>query len=85
MSGAKVSTMPDSDPEARLERAADELEHRLGRLDEHLDEAHKKGAERRAQDTGADEVAGDWKEMHDESGGDDPSGAGQRKDDDAEG
>lgn len=66
-------------PEQAIEHDADELEHRLERLGDDIDDAEKKLADRR-EDAGAgagEDVAGDWE---DESagaggGGEDPSGA----------
>jgi SMC interacting uncharacterized protein involved in chromosome segregation len=39
--------MTESDPAAGLEHDADELEHRLDKLDDHLSEAEKAAEERR--------------------------------------
>ena len=75
--------MAERDPEARLERTADELEERLGRLDEHVGEAKAKAAERAGDADVGEDAVGDFEEVHDEAGGEDPSGAGEDKDDDA--
>jgi uncharacterized protein involved in exopolysaccharide biosynthesis len=39
--------MTESDPAAGLERSADELEHRLDELDEHISDAEKAADQRR--------------------------------------
>jgi hypothetical protein len=68
-------TGSSGDPEARIERDADELEHRLDRLDDHITDAQKAAAARR-EEALPDEVAGDWEETRGAPGqGEDPSGA----------
>ncbi len=68
----------DSDPEKAIERDADELEQRVERLGEHIDEA-KDHLEQRAKDAQrlgqAEDVAGDWDQTDDQAGGEDPVGA----------
>jgi hypothetical protein len=67
---------PDRDAEQQLEHTADELEHRIGRLDEHLDQTKQKAQERRAEAEASRQVAGDWEGTEpDRPGGDDPKGA----------
>jgi hypothetical protein len=75
------ATMAQRDPEHDLQRTTDELEERLGRLEGHLGEAEAKAETRRREDLGVEEAAGDFEEVHDEAGGEDPSGAGRAKDD----
>jgi hypothetical protein len=61
------------DVEGDLERTGDELEERLGRVDDQIDAA-KQEASTRSEDTDAgDEVVGDWEDTDDDSGGEDPS------------
>ena len=66
--------MTESDPAAGLERDADELEHRLNKLDDHISEAEK-AADQRREDLDP-EVAGDWEDTRGTAGqGEDPEGA----------
>ena len=65
------------DVEQALDRQGDQMEDRLGKLDEHIEEARKKAQVTRKQSdldredpTG---VAGDWDDM--QADDDDPSGA----------
>lgn len=67
----------DRDPEARLKRQGDDLEHHLDQLQEHIDNARRTAQSSPSQP----DVAGDWEEVHDESGGESPEGAGEAKDD----
>jgi hypothetical protein len=70
----KVGAMTESDPAAGLERDADELEHRLDRLDDHISEAEK-AADQRREDLDP-EVAGEWEDTRGTPGqGEDPEGA----------
>jgi hypothetical protein len=67
---------PGRDAEQQLEHTADELEHRIGRLDDHIDDAKEKAAERREEAEATQQVAGDWEDTKpDQPGGDDPEGA----------
>ena len=51
--------MPVNDPEAQIQADADELEERLGKLDDHIDEARKKVAARGGDaEPGEDDDAG---------------------------
>jgi hypothetical protein len=59
-----------ADPERDLARAGDELEERIDRLDGHIDEARQAA---RAQASGGEDVAGDWEDTDDASGGEDPA------------
>ncbi|MCW2984467.1 MAG: hypothetical protein JWR63_2037 [Conexibacter sp.] len=64
------------DPAAKLERTADELEHNLDRLDDHISDAQKAAQARREEAMPAEEVAGDWEETRGAPGqGEDPEGA----------
>jgi hypothetical protein len=64
------------DPATELERSGDELEERLERLDDHIQEAEKKAEQRPEIRDGRDnDVAGDWKDEQDDAGDDDPKGA----------
>jgi hypothetical protein len=66
--------MTERDPATSLEREADELEHRLEKLDDHISDAEK-AAEKRREDLDPD-VAGDWEDTRGTAGqGDDPQGA----------
>jgi hypothetical protein len=70
----KVGAMTERDPAASLERDADELEHRLDQLDDHISEAEK-AADQRREDLDP-EVAGDWEDTRGTAGqGEDPEGA----------
>lgn len=67
---------PGRQAEKQLERSADELEHRIGKLDAHIDDARQKAAERREESEASQKVAGDWEDTKpDRPGGDDPEGA----------
>jgi membrane protein involved in colicin uptake len=67
--------MTESDPAAKLERTADELEHNLDRLDDHISDAHE-AAQARREEALPDDVAGDWEETRGAPGqGEDPEGA----------
>jgi hypothetical protein len=70
----KVGAMTESDPATGLERDADELEHRLNELDDHISDAQK-AADARREDLDP-EVAGNWDETRGTAGqGEDPEGA----------
>jgi hypothetical protein len=78
--GGKSASMTESgqggDPAAKLERTADELEHNLDRLDDHISDAQKAAQARREEAMPAEEVAGDWEETRGAPGqGEDPEGA----------
>jgi hypothetical protein len=59
------------DPDEELERGGDELEERIERLGDHIDEARRTADSRPEVSKGA---AGDWEDSDDEAGGEDPSG-----------
>jgi hypothetical protein len=64
-----------TDPDHDLERTGDELEERLDRLDEDIDESHKVAKARAEQDEDPfEDVAGDWEDTEDDAGGEDPEG-----------
>jgi septal ring factor EnvC (AmiA/AmiB activator) len=68
--------MSESHPEERLERDADELEHRIDRLEGHIEEAQEAATERRREAEASEVVAGGWEDTApDRPGGDDPEGA----------
>ena len=75
------------DPAEQLERQADELAARTERLGEHLDEAREKLEDRasEAQRLGeAEDLVGDFQGTDDQSGGEDPVGAHEERDEPAE-
>jgi len=77
----------ETDPEKAIERDADELEKRVERLGEHIDEAkdHLKQRTKEAEHLGrAEDVAGDWDQTDDQAGGEDPVGAHAERDEPAE-
>ena len=64
-----------TEPEGNLERTGDELEERLDRLDEHIDESRKEATARSEENEDPFEnVAGDWEDTDDAAGGEDPEG-----------
>jgi hypothetical protein len=66
--------MTEQDPAASLEREADELEHHLAELDDHISDAQKAADVRREDLDPA--VAGDWEDTRGTAGqGEDPEGA----------
>jgi hypothetical protein len=63
-------------PEQRLEHTADELDHDLQRLGDHISDARRQAEERREEANPAEAVAGDWEETRGAPGqGEDPEGA----------
>jgi hypothetical protein len=56
----------NAEAERQLTHDADELEHRIGRIDDHLEDAKAELKDRRADAQPTDEVAGEWEG---ESGG----------------
>jgi hypothetical protein len=69
--------MPVNDPAEQIEADADELEERIGKLDDHLGEARKKASARKPNgDPDDDDDAGD-----DDTGGfDDPEADEEEED-----
>jgi hypothetical protein len=64
-----------TDPDQSLERTGDELEERLEKLDDHIDESRKQATARSEQnDDPFENVAGDWEDTDDDAGGEDPEG-----------
>jgi hypothetical protein len=51
-----------TDPERELEHGGDELEERIGRLGDHIDEAKQSAAARREDPDPFEEAAGDWED-----------------------
>ncbi len=63
----------DRDPETRPEQGAEDMEARLDDLGSDIDEAKQRlEARKEDADVGGD-VAGDWEDTDDDTGGDDPS------------
>ena len=64
-----------TDPDQHLERTGEELEQRLDRLDDDLDDARKEASARSEQNEDPFEnAAGDWEDTEDDAGGEDPEG-----------
>jgi hypothetical protein len=64
-----------TEPDRDLTRTGDELEERLDRLDDHIDESRKEAKARSEQNEDPFEnVAGDWEDTDDDAGGEDPEG-----------
>jgi hypothetical protein len=64
-----------TDPENELEHTGDELEERLDRLDDKIDESKKEASARSQQnDDPFEDAAGDWEDTDDDAGGEDPEG-----------
>jgi HPt (histidine-containing phosphotransfer) domain-containing protein len=71
-----MSDQSSTGPAERLQHDADELEDRLERLGDHLEEAEELAAERRRELEATEAVAGDWRDTKPSpAGGDDPKGA----------
>ncbi len=64
--------MSTPDPERAIERNADELEERIGKLDDSIGEAKKKQSERQAKDEGPLGGDDDADDADDPEGFDDP-------------
>jgi hypothetical protein len=62
-----------TDPERELQRSGDELEERIQRVEGDIDEAKKQLRARREEDGPLEEVAGDWEDSDDDTGGEDPA------------
>jgi hypothetical protein len=61
------------DPDRALRQDADELEQRIDRLDERIQES-REGLRARQEDADlGDELVGDWEDTDDDAGGEDPS------------
>jgi hypothetical protein len=64
------------DPEARMQRDADELDHRIQRLDDHISDAQQAAQARREEASPGGTVAGDWEDTKGTAGqGEDAEGA----------
>ena len=62
-----------SDPDHSLEHTGDELEERLDRLDDHIDESRGVAKARSEENEDPfEDVAGDWEDTDDDAGGEDP-------------
>jgi hypothetical protein len=69
-----AETPPGADAEQRLEQDAADMDERLHKLEDHIDEAQTKAADRRREADPASEVAGDWEDTEPDSViGEDPS------------
>jgi predicted nucleic acid-binding Zn-ribbon protein len=66
------------DPEQALERSADELEERLGKLEEHIEDAERKADEQRPEEMEEQLPAG----AQPPEGGDEPPTVEGRRDED---
>ena len=63
-----------TEPDRNLEQSGDELEERLDRLDEHIDESRKEATARSQENEDPfEDVAGDWEDTDDDAGGEDPA------------
>lgn len=68
-----ASTGGTDDPDRAPDQDADELEGRIDRLDEHIDES-REGLRARQEDADlGEDLAGDWEDTDDDAGGEDPS------------
>jgi hypothetical protein len=66
---------PTTEPDRDLKKTGDELEERLDRLDDNIDDARKKATARSEENEDPfEDVAGDWEDTDDDAGGDDPEG-----------
>jgi hypothetical protein len=64
-----------TESEHELEKTGDELEERLDRLDDDIEESRKEAKARSEQnDNPFEDVAGDWEDTDDDAGGEDPEG-----------
>jgi hypothetical protein len=63
-----------TDPDRELERTGDELEERIERLDDHIDDARQEAKARREESDPGEHVAGDWEDTDDAAGGEDAEG-----------
>ena len=69
-----AETKPGERIERRLQHDADELDERIGRLDDHIGEAKRKAVARQEEGSPFDEAAGDWDDTEPEdSTGEDAS------------
>jgi hypothetical protein len=70
--GEPVHSATGTDPDRDLERTGDELEERIDHLDDQIDEARKEAHTRAEEQDPFEDVAGDWEDTDDDSGGEDP-------------
>jgi hypothetical protein len=66
-----MTTRTSTDPERALKRGGDELEERLHRVDDDIDEAKKQLHAQR--ESGLRGAAGEWEDTDDDAGGEDPA------------
>ena len=65
---------PTTEPDRDLKQTGDELEERLDRLDDDIDESRKEAKARAEEDDDPfEDVAGDWEDTEDDAGGEDPA------------
>jgi len=70
---SETDVQGERDPEARLEQGADELEGRLDKLGEDIDDARQELRARQEDADIGEDVAGDWEDTDDDAGGEDPA------------
>jgi len=64
-----------TDPDRELRDTGDEMEERLERLDDHIDESRKQARARARDDEDPfEDAAGDWEDTDDDAGGEDAEG-----------
>lgn len=66
----------ERDPEQAIERDISELDERVERLEDSIDEAKEAST--------AEELVGDWDQTDDQAGGEDPVGAHEERDEASE-
>lgn len=66
----------ERDPEQAIERDISELDERVERLEDSIDEAKEAAT--------AEELVGDWDQTDDQAGGEDPVGAHEERDEASE-
>jgi hypothetical protein len=66
----------EREPDQAIERDIEELDERIDRLGEHIDEARDLST--------AEELVGDWDQTDDQAGGEDPVGAHEERDEPSE-
>ena len=62
----------DDDPEQAIERMTENLDERIERLGDHIEEAKEAST--------GEELVGDWDQTDDQAGGEDPVGAHEERD-----
>jgi predicted nucleic acid-binding Zn-ribbon protein len=66
----------ENDPEQAIEQDIAELDKRVDQLEDHIEEAKDAST--------AEELVGDWDQTDDQSGGEDPVGAHEERDEPSE-